>query len=519
MSLAREAIDRILNQDIEDTEEIEKLKKDLSRKHGLERIPKNSEILEKATEEEKKKLRPILKKKPTRTMSGVSVIAIMTEPLECPGECVYCPGGIEQESPKSYTGEEPAAMRAEKNQYNAKKQVENRLKQLKDIGHPTDKIELILMGGTLPAHPEYQEKFVKGALDGLNQEESSSLEEAIEKNETTEHRCVGMTFETRPDHCKQKHVDKILELGGTRIEIGVQHPDNSIYKKIKRKHTVKDVEEATKATRTSLLKINYHLMPNLPGSNPEKDLKMFKEIFQDKRYKPDMLKIYPTLLTDPEKIPTGKTKLHDLWENGEWSYYGEEETIDLLAKARKHIPKYVRVMRTQRDIPAKLIKKGVTSSNLRQLVDKKAEELGIDTREIRYREIRDQEPDKTKLMVKKYRTKGTTERFISIEDTEKDKIIGFTRLSFPEESKRPEIDSETAGIRELHVYGPSQPIGSGKKGKIQHSGYGEKLLQKAEEIARKHGKDKMLITSGIGAREYYKKKGYKTEEPYMKKEL
>lgn len=519
MELAREAIEKILNQNIEDTLEIEELKKDLARKHGLQRIPKNSEILEEATGKEKEKLKPILRKKPTRTMSGVSVIAIMTEPLECPGECVYCPGGIHQNSPKSYTGEEPAAMRAEKNQYDAKKQVENRLKQLKDIGHPTDKVEIILMGGTLPAHPEYQKNFVKRALDGLNQEESTNIDEAIKKNETAEHRCVGMTFETRPDYCKKKHVDEILELGGTRVEIGVQHPDNDIYRNIKRNHTVQDVKEATKITRTCLLKINYHIMPNLPGSNPRKDLKMFKEIFQNKEYKPDMLKIYPTLLLDPDKQPTGKTELYKLWKEKKWKYYGEEKTIELLAKARKHIPKYVRVMRTQRDIPARLIKEGMTSSNLRQLVDKKAEELNINTREIRYREIRDKEPTETQVKIKKYKTKGTTERFISIEDPNQDKIIGFTRLSFPKTSHRPEINQNTAGIRELHIYGPSQPIGRKEKNHIQHKGHGEKLLQKAEEIAKKHGKNKMLVTSGIGAREYYIKKGYKIETPYMKKNL
>jgi len=522
MNLAREAIQKILEKDLEETGEIERLKKRLAKKHGLERIPKNSEILEAADEEEREKLKPILRKKPTRTLSGVSIIAIMTKPLECPGECIYCPGGRKDEgenTPKSYTGEEPAAMRAEKNQYKARKQVENRLNQLKDIGHPTDKIELILMGGTLPAHPEYMERFVKNALDGLNGEESKNIEQAIKKNEEAKHRCIGITFETRPDYCKQKHVDRMLELGGTRVEIGVQHPDDGIYEKIRRKHTVKDVQEATIAARTSLLKINYHVMPNLPGSDPEKDLEMFKELFENPKYKPDMLKIYPTLLTDPEK--TGqRTELYEKWKNGEWSFYGEEETIDLLAKAREHIPKYVRVMRTQRDIPARLIKQGVTSSNLRTLVDEKAEEMGIETKEIRYREIRDEEPVETEIKTKSYSTENTEEKFISIEDPVKDKIIGFTRLSFPEKSHKSNIDENTAGIRELHVYGPSKPINEKERSKgVQHKGHGERLLEKAEKIARKNNKEKMLVISGIGAREYYRKKGYKLREPYMKKQL
>lgn len=518
MDFYRETINRILEEELEDTERIEILKKKLSKKHGLSRIPKNSELLEEATEEEREKLKPILRKKPTRTMSGVSVIAIMTEPLPCPGECVYCPGGTDTNSPKSYTGEEPAAMRAEKNQYDPEKQVKNRLKQLTDIGHPTDKIELILMGGTLPSHPEYQEKFVKKALDGLNGDKSKDIEEAIEKNETAKHRCIGITFETRPDYCKQKHVNEILRLGGTRVEIGVQHPDNEIYRQIKRGHTVKDVVEATEAARTSLLKVNYHIMPNLPGSSLQKDLEVFKELFQNPDYKPDMMKIYPTLLTDPEK--TGEeTELHELWQKGEWRPYGEEETIELLAKARRYIPKYVRVMRTQRDIPAKLIKKGITSSNLRQLVDQRAEELGINTREIRYREIREEEPSQAELNVEKYETSATEENFISIEDPVKDKLIGFTRLSFPEKSRRSEIDSDTAGIRELHVYGPEQPIGSLEGRGMQHKGFGDKLLGKAEEIARDRGKDKMLVISGIGAREYYRKKGYNKQGPYMKKSL
>ncbi|MFW5902765.1 MAG: tRNA uridine(34) 5-carboxymethylaminomethyl modification radical SAM/GNAT enzyme Elp3 [archaeon] len=519
MKFSEEAVTKIFEKNLKNTGQVEKLKKELAKKHGLSKIPKNSDILQEANEKQREKLKPLLRKKPTRTISGVSIIAIMTAPLNCPGQCIYCPGGKTKNTPKSYTGEEPAAMRAEKNQYKAGKQVKNRLKQLKDIGHPTEKIELILMGGTLPAHPEYMNKFVKNALDALNQEKSKDIEEAIKKNEVAEHRCIGITFETRPDYCKQKQIDQMLRVGGTRIEMGVQNPDDEIYKRVKRGHTVKDVIEATEQARTSLFKINYHIMPNLPGSNPEKDLKMFKKLFEKKEFKPDMLKIYPTLLTDPEK--TGKeTELHQEWLNNQWRFYGEEKTIKILAKARKYIPRYVRVMRTQRDIPAKLIKRGVTSSNLRTLVDKKAEGLGIETKEIRYREIRDKKPIQTKLRTKEYETKGTKETFISIEDSVQDKIIGFTRLSFPNHSNRPEINEETAGIRELHVYGPSKTINAGKNEEgEQHKGHGEKLLKKAEEIAIEQGKKKMLIISGIGARGYYRKKGYKLETPYMKKAL
>ncbi len=522
MDFPKEAITKIIEKNLKNKKEIEELKKRLAKKHGLSKIPKNSDILKEATEKQREKLKPLLRKKPTRTISGVSIIAIMTKPLECPGECIYCPGGKTKETPKSYTGEEPAAMRAEKNQYMANKQVKNRLNQLKDIGHPTDKIELILMGGTLPAYPEYMDEFVKNALDALNEEKSKTIEEAIKKNEKSKHRCIGITFETRPDYCKQKQINQMLKLGGTRVEIGVQNPDDEIYERVKRGHKVKDVIEATESARTSLMKINYHIMPNLPGSNPQKDLKMFKELFKKEEFKPDMLKIYPTLLTDPEK--TGReTELHKEWLKGKWVPYKEEKTIEMLAKARKYLPKYVRVMRTQRDIPAKLIKRGVKSSNLRRLVDEKAEEMGIKTKEIRYREIRDKKPLETEIKTEEYKTKGTSEIFISIEDSIQDKIIGFTRLSFPNKSKRPEIDEKTAGIRELHVYGPSKTINRDKYSEkeigVQHEGHGERLLKEAEKIAVEKGKEKMLVISGIGAREYYRKKGYKLETPYMKKRL
>lgn len=516
MGYYEEAIERILEEGIEDKEKMLALKKKLAKKHGLSRIPKNSELLEEASEKDQEKIKPLLKKKPTRTMSGVSVVAIMTEPMECPGNCVYCPGGAQENSPKSYTGEEPAAMRAKANNYNSYKQVKNRLEQLEAVGHPTDKIELILMGGTLPSNPEYQEEFVKGALDALNEGKSGKVEEAIKNNEKSRHRCIGMTFETRPDYCKEKQVNEMLRLGGTRVEIGVQNPEDEIYREINRNHTVKDVTEATETAREALMKINYHIMPNLPGSNPEKDLEMFKKLFQDPRYKPDMLKIYPTLLIKPE---ASQTELYNMWKKGRWSYYGEEKTIELLAKAREHIPKYVRVMRVQRDIPSKLILKGVKSSNLRQLVDKEAEQMGINIKEIRYREIREKKPKKTTINVEEYETTTSTENFISIEDPIQDKIIGFTRLSFPKKSHRPEIDNETAGIRELHVYGPAKPIGSEKQEGEQHKGHGKKLLAKAEELTRTNHKKKLLVISGIGAREYYKKQGYEKEGPYMKKNL
>ncbi len=513
----KEIIREIVDGIITNKKQLEKRKAALSHKYGLEKIPSNADILEKIPD--KQRFVDLLKKKPSRTLSGVTVVAIMTKPSPCPhGKCVYCPGGVDVNTPQSYTGHEPAAMRGAQYSYASFRQTTERIRQLEAIGHPTDKIELIIMGGTFTAQPiEYQKEFVKGAFDALNEKKASSLEQAIKWNEKARHRCVGLTVETRPDWCFEKQINTILDYGTTRVELGVQHPDDGIYEKIKRGHTVEDVAKSTQLLKDSFFKINYHLMPGLPGSSFEKDLEMFKTIFEDDKFKPDMLKIYPCLLIKPEY---GKTELYEMWEKGEWKPYSDEEAAELIAEATKLFPKWVRVMRIQRDIPAKLILAGVKHGNLRQMIDEKLKEKKINCNCIRCREIRDEQVTEPVLRTERYTASGGEEYFISLEDKEKDKLIGFVRLRKPYKPFRKEIGENTVGIRELHVYGPSLRIGEKPEEEAQHKGFGRMLVKEAERIALEEiDAREMLIISGVGVREYYRSIGYDLKGVYMAKAL
>ncbi len=479
---------------------VEGIKKKWAKKHNFRRIPLNSEIWQKCSKKEKEKLRKVLVTKPTRTISGVSVIAAMIKPSKCPGKCVYCPQG--KEAPKSYTGYEPAAMRARLNKFNAYEQVKNRLNQLKAVGHNTDKNELIVMGGTLPAMPwKYQKDFVKECFEGFNGKKSKSLEAAQKINETAENRVIGLTIETRPDFVYPK---KFLELGATRVEIGVQTVYDRIFRKVQRGHGTREVKKATKNLKENCFKVLYHLMPGLPESSFKKDVAMFKKIFCNPDYKPDMIKIYPTLVIKG-------TELYDWWKSGKYKPIDEEYMKNLLKKVYKMAPKWVRIMRVQRDIPARFIEAGPVKSNLREIVMQEIKS----SKEIRFREAghaysRERKvPEKVEILVEKYRASKGKEYFISAEDVKKDILLGFCRLRI---SKRKE-----AMVRELHVYGTSAQIG--KAGKVQHHGIGKKLMVRAEEIAREKGKKEIIVISGIGVREYYKKLGYKLKDRYMHKVL
>ncbi|MEA2089744.1 MAG: tRNA uridine(34) 5-carboxymethylaminomethyl modification radical SAM/GNAT enzyme Elp3, partial [Thermoproteota archaeon] len=307
--------------------------------HHLKRIPKNSELIRLLKPEEKKKLLPALRRKKTRSISGVEVIAVMTKPWPCPKEepCAYCPGGPPYGVPQSYTGHEPAAMRGLENNFNPYWQVAQRIKQLTAIGHVVDKVEFIIMGGTFPSTPlEYQENFIQKCLEAIIKKKINSLEEAKKLAETSRIRNVGITVETRPDWAKQKHVDHMLSMGVTRVELGVQNIYNDIYKLVNRGHTVKDVIEATRVLKDAGLKVVYHLMPGLPGSNFQRDLKAFKKIFTNPNFKPDMIKIYPCLVLKG-------TKTYEWWRSKKYQPYTNEEAAELIAEIIKMVPPWVRI--------------------------------------------------------------------------------------------------------------------------------------------------------------------------------
>ncbi|MEM2995816.1 MAG: tRNA uridine(34) 5-carboxymethylaminomethyl modification radical SAM/GNAT enzyme Elp3, partial [Candidatus Bathyarchaeia archaeon] len=377
---------------------------------------------------------------------------------------------------------------------------------------------------TFPATPlDYQTWFVKRCLDAVIGGESASLEEAKRKAETSRIRNVGITVETRPDWAKEAHVNAVLSMGVTRIELGVQNPDDEIYRLVGRKHTVADVVEATRIAKDSGLKIVYHMMLGLPGSNPHKDLWAFKEIFSNSSFKPDMIKIYPCLVLKG-------TKAYEWFLNGEYKPYTNEEAARLIVEVKRIVPPWVRIMRVQRDIPAQLIVAGVNRSNLRQLVQQKLREQGIRCRCIRCREVGHRlladgvtpNPEKVEILTTKYEASEGEEIFISAEDVENDILIGYLRLRIPSaKAHRPEIKAEPCSIiRELHVYGPLVPVGKRIAKAWQHKGYGAILLAEAEHItSQEYGLKKILVISALGTKRYYMRFGYGYDGVYMSKTL
>ncbi|MEM2579552.1 MAG: tRNA uridine(34) 5-carboxymethylaminomethyl modification radical SAM/GNAT enzyme Elp3 [Desulfurococcaceae archaeon] len=474
-------------------------------------------------------------RKLSRVLSGVAPVAVMTEPYPCPhGKCLYCPGGPDQGTPQSYVGEEPALMRAIRVNYDPYLQTLSRLKQYHEVlGYFPSKVELIVMGGTFPAMPMgYQEWFIAMALEAMNDYPYNKAPKTVDlasaqlRNETANVRCIAMTIETRPDWSREKHVDFMLHLGATRVELGVQSIYDDVLEVVRRGHTVRDVVEATRVAKDSGLKVTYHIMPGLPGSDYDKDLEMIKEIFSNPDYRPDYLKIYPTIVVKG-------TGLYELWIKGSYTPYTDEEAVELISEMYRHIPEYVRVIRVQRDVPAKYIEAGPKKGNLRELVEEKCLEKGITIREIRWREIGRQiyklnkVPRESCIKMKKtvYEASGGTEVFLSVEDTCNDALIGFLRLRIPsEKAHRSEVDSSTTIVRELHIYGLMTPIGAKPQSilGIQHKGFGKKLLFEAERLSlEEYDRRKILVLSGIGAREYYRKLGYSRlkESPYMVKFL
>jgi elongator complex protein 3 len=470
-------------------------------------------------------------RRPSRVLSGVTVVAVMTAPYPCPhGKCAYCPGGPEYGTPQSYYGDEPALMRALRVGYDPYEQVRVRLRQYEYLGYRPSKVDVIVMGGTFTALPEhYQEWFVTSLFEAFNRypedrpEKLPSLEEAQLRNETARIRVVGLTFETRPDHISEYVVNRLLYLGGTRVEIGVQSIYDDVLRIVERGHTVKETIKATQLLKDSGFKVVYHIMPGLPGSNFERDLEMVRELFENPDFRPDMLKIYPTLVVKG-------TKLYQWWVEGRYKALSDEEAVELISEMYRYIPKWVRIMRIQRDLPAQYIEAGPKKGNLRELVELRALSKGIKINEIRFREVgrslllRGKKLTNVEVLVTEYEASGGIEVFISAEDTQNDVLVGLLRLRIPSEKAfRPEIDSKTAIIRELHVYGPQLPVGEKPRDiDTQHLGVGAKLLKKAEEVAySKYDKRKILILSGIGVREYYRKLGYWREKnsPYMMKLL
>jgi len=467
-------------------------------------------------------------RKPTKTISGITPVAVMLPPRPCDhGACVYCPN---LNVPQSYTPKSPVVMRASALKYDAYKQVRARLKAFQAMNHPIEKIEIIIMGGTFLQYPkEFQYKFIKALYDGLNGVKSSSLKAAQLKNERASSRCVALCVETRPDACVD-YIDRMREWGVTRIELGVQIIDDKIYKLVNRGHSVKDVIDATKALKDAGFKIGFHIMPGLPGSNIKLDLKLFKKMFSSTDFKPDQLKLYPC------QVMPG-SELEKMYWDRKYVPYPREKIEKVLIEMLKVVPRYCRVMRVMREIPPEYLVAGTIRIDLRKEIENELRKKKKKLKEIRYREIgfalnREKEVNlDLKLKITKYKAAKGDEYFLEIVNKD-DILFGLLRLR---------IINKKAIIREIHVYGQSLKLG--EKGKIsQHRGLGKWLMNEAEKIVRcsaypKEGRvplrgpkalssgakkekiKELAVISGIGVREYYKKLGYSLKDTYMVKKL
>lgn len=561
--LAREIVLKTVNKPFRDRNEFQKFRNKIikSRKgeifHNLYFIKAYNDLVKEGKIEESSEFLKIIQKRSVRTMSGVSPLTVMTKPFPCPGKCIYCPTDVRM--PKSYIPSQPAAQRGFRQRFDPYSQVFARLKAMKTTGHPISKIELRVLGGTWSAYPkQYQTWFLKRCLQALNEfsagarpwaiacddgggveaekrgrlkrqrvdnpygedvdvstlvvksvaQRALTWDEVVKENETADVKCIGINIETRPDHIDKAEVRRLRRLGVTKVEMGVQTTDDRVQEITKRGHDLESVRQATKLLKDAGFKIGYHMMPNLPGSTIELDKRMIDELFTGDEYQPDYLKIYPCVV-----MP--RTALASIYRKGEFEPYDDETLEEVLLAQLRSVPEWCRIDRLARDIPADEIEAGFKVSNIRQILEKKLAKEGTPSRDIRSREIRDQEFSEkdVELIVREYDAGGGKELFLSYEDVKQDKLISLLRLRFPKETFISEL-KDAALIREVHVYG--KQVAVGKKGsKKQHVGWGTKLLRDAERIAEDAGFQKMAIIAGIGTREYYRKKGYKLEGTYM----
>jgi len=514
----------LIKSEIKSGEELNFFKRKIAEKYKIP-CPSNFQLLQvyqnllkKKEIKRSKKIEEILKTRPVRSLSGIVNISVLTKPYPCPGKCIFCP--IEKGMPKSYLSGEPAAERAKRLNFDPYLQTKKRIEMLKAEGHPTDKIELRIVGGTWSFYPKkYQIWFLKRCFDACNQKESKDLKEAQRINEKAKNRIVGISIETRPDFIDEKEILRLRELGVTMVELGVQTIFDEILKKNETGLNQEKIARATKLLKDSGFKVLYHLMLNLPGSNPELDLKNFKIVFSDERFKPDWIKIYPVVVAKG-------SQLYQIWKEGKYKPYSEKELIELLMKIKKDLPYWVRVARILRDIPVPKIEAGCKISNLREVVKEEMRKKGLICKCIRCREIREKYDPKEKVYLfrEDYEASEGKEIFLSFENEKRNKLYSLLRLRIPSQIFKNEkhfipVLENSAIIREVQTYGEMVPI---KERKLapQHRGLGKKLIKEAEKIIKKEfGLKKIAVISGVGARQYWRKFGYKLKDTYMVKSL
>jgi len=480
------------------------------------------------------RINELFTKRAVRTLSGVSVITVLTKPFVCPGKCIYCP--TEQGMPKSYLSNEPAAMRAKMNLFDAERQVRMRIQALENNGHLVDKIEILVLGGTWSVYPDqYQHDFIRDCFYAANtfsdeaKRERLSLQEEQDINETARYKIIGLTLETRPDFIHETEIKKLRILGCTRVQLGVQHTDNKILDFIKRGHSIEQSILATRLLKDAGFKVDHHYMPDLPGSSPEKDLEMFKYVFESVDLQPDQLKIYPCIVNE-------FAELNKWYQEGRYKPFSEKELLDLLLAVKKIVPPYMRINRLIRDIPEESIIAGNRITNLRQYLQAELKKQGKDCQCLRCREVKSELFDikSVELVKREYRASCGHEWFLSFENKEHSKVYAFLRLRIndkPEDNILEELKNASL-VRELHVYGkmipalqidPSADVQdddeNGAISNTQHLGLGKRLMAEAERITLEQGLKKVAVISGIGVRNYYRKLGYELEGTYVTKNL
>ena len=500
--------------------QLEKLKKRASSEFSLNRYVTNSEIIVSLSPKARSVFEGMLRVHPRRSASGIVVVTAFSAPFACPhGTCVFCPGGPRLGTPQSYLPRSPGMRAALEARFDPCLQVRKCLSKYRANGHEVSKVETIIEGGTFIAVPlDYQASFVKGVYDGLNGSESDSLERAQTANESSASRCVGLTLESKPDWCRPQDVDLMLSYGITRLEIGVQSLREAVLSKSNRGHTVDDTVRAFRVARDAGLKVTAHMMPGLPGATPEDDLQDLRRLFEDEAFRPDMSKIYPTLV-----VPgTALARQHEM---GLYEPYSLETVVELLSEMKRFVPGWHRIMRIQREIPSDEIEGGVRAGNLRQLVLGRAREKGYACGCIRCREVvlrgpDEMEEDPLEYREKRYVASGGDEVFGSLESAKAGLISAFVRMRVPSGgAHRPEM-RRAAVIRELRVYGRTVRLGQKHDAAWQHRGLGADLMRRMENVAAEdYDTRRILVTSAVGTRNYYRRLGYEREGPYMGRPL
>jgi len=533
-SIEEKIIEELIKSRLKTQADLNSFKKRVSKKYkvpcqsNIELLKVYHKLVENKSIKRVKILENLLKTRPIRSLSGIVNISVLTKPYPCPGKCLYCP--LEKGIPKSYISGEPAVERAKALNFDPYLQTQRRIEMLENQGHPTDKIELRTIGGTWSYYPKnYQVWFIKECFRSCNESKrinlpwlnnasdfilKGELKKEQKLNKKAKHRIVGLSIETRPDFIDEKEIKWLRKLGVTMVELGIQSIYDDVLRLNRRGHGVKEIIEATKLLKNAGFKVLYQMMPNLPGSNPKKDEKMFEELFQNPDFQPDLLKIYPCALLK-------ETPLYNWYLKGKYKPYSEKTLINLIKKIKKKIPCHVRIQRIVRDIPSQdIVEGGAKISNLRQVLAGLMKKEGWQCRCIRCREVKEKYNPKEKVYLfrQDYEASGGREIFLSFENKDQTRLFSLLRLRIP---SRPflSILKDAAIIREIHTYGELVPIGKMKTAP-QHRGLGKKLIKEAEKITKKEFRlRKLAVIAAIGTRHYFHQLGYQLKETYMVKKF